>query len=168
MPDFRAAERTFQLLAQVAGRAGRAELPGEVFVQSYDPSAAAIRAAAAGDYAAFAERELKDRAEGFFPPFCHLALVAVSSKDASLAAGWAELYARSLAAYAAKAGEGKLLVSEALPSVLEKADGWFRWQVVLRAPRAGTMVRAWRWISRERPPPKNVRMTLDVDAYQLM
>lgn len=167
LPDFRAAERTYQLLAQVAGRAGRAELPGEVFVQSFDPSSPVLRAAAVGDFAGFAARELKDREEGVFPPFCRLAVIAFTSQDLKLVAGWADLYARSLAAYAARCGAGKLLVSDAVPSAQEKADGRYRWQIVLRAPAAGTIVRAWRWITGERPPPRALRIALDVDAYNL-
>ena len=168
MPDFRAAERTYQLLAQVAGRAGRAELPGEVFVQSLDPSAPAIQAASKGDYGAFAMREMKDREAGFFPPFCHLALVSFSSEDANLVSGWADLYARSLAAYAQRLGNGKLLVSEAVPGALEKADSRYRWQIVMRAQSASALVSAWRWIVSARPVPKGVRAVFDMDAHNLM
>lgn len=168
MPDFRAAERTYQLLAQVAGRAGRAELPGEVFVQSLDPSAPAIQAASKGDYGAFAMREMKDREAGFFPPFSHLALVSFSSEDANLVSGWADLYARSLAAYAQRLGNGKLLVSEAVPGALEKADGRYRWQIVMRAQSASALVSAWRWIVSARPAPKGVRAIFDMDAHNLM
>jgi primosomal protein N' (replication factor Y) len=167
MPDFRAAERTYQLLAQVAGRAGRAELPGEVYVQSFDPSAPAIQAAARGNYAAFAAQELRDREAGFFPPYCHLAVIVFSSCDMTLASGWAQLYAQSLLAFAERLPGGGLVVSEAVPSALEKADGRYRWQIVLRAPAAATLVRAWRWISAARPAPKDVRIVLDVDAYTL-
>ena len=151
----------------MAGRAGRAELPGEVFVQSFDPSSPVLRAAAVGDFAGFAARELKDREEGFYPPYCRLAVVAFASEDLTLVAGWADLYARSLAAYAERCGGGRLVVSDAVPSALEKADGRYRWQIVLRAPSAGTIVRAWRWITGERPPPRAVRVVLDVDAYNL-
>ena len=67
LPDFRAAERTYQLLSQVAGRAGRAELPGEALIQSYDTSEPTMLAAAAGDFARFAANELKSREEAFLP-----------------------------------------------------------------------------------------------------
>ena len=168
MPDFRAAERTYQLIAQVAGRAGRAELPGEVVVQSFDPSAPAIVDAARGDYGAFAARELKDREEGFFPPFCHLAVVALKSQDLKLVANWSEMYAKSFAAFAAKNPSLGLIVSEAVPSALEKADGWYRWQVVLRAPGASAIISAWRNISKRRPPPKALRLAIDIDAHNMV
>ena len=168
MPDFRAAERTFQLLAQVAGRAGRAELPGEVVVQSLDPSAPAIVAAARGDYEGFAARELKDRRESFFPPYCHLAVVGFRSKDLKLVTQWSDMYAQSLMAFARRNAAAGLRVSEAVPSALEKADGVHRWQVVLRAPSAAAIAAAWRWISSERPPPKNLRLAIDMDAHNLV
>jgi len=167
MPDFRAGERTYQLIAQVAGRAGRAELPGEVVVQSFDPSAPAIAAAARGDYDGFAERELKDRKEGFFPPFCHLAVVALKSKDLKLVSDWSDMYSKSFAAFAGKNPALGLVVSEAVPSVLEKADGWYRWQIVLRSPSARAMASAWRWLIGRRPPPRNLRVAIDMDAHNL-
>lgn len=164
MPDFRAAERTYQLLAQVAGRAGRAELPGEVLIQSYDPAVPTIRAAAVGDFARFAEDELKARKEAFLPPFCHLAVVWLRSQDLRLAGDWATMYAASLR----KLARPGFAVSEAMPSVLEKADGWYRWQIVLRAASASALVKAWRWIATVRPPPKTVRIAVDMDAYNLL
>ena len=165
LPDFRAAERTYQLLAQVSGRAGRAELPGEVLVQSYDPEVPTIRAAAVGDFERFAADELKAREAAFLPPFCHLAVVGLKSKDLRLAGAWAGMYAASLGKLEGRDG---LVVSDAMPSALEKADGWYRWQIVLRAPSASAIVRAWRWIASARPVPKGVRAHLDMDAINLM
>jgi primosomal protein N' (replication factor Y) len=163
MPDFRAAERTFQLISQVAGRAGRSELPGEAIIQCRDPNAVAVRAAADGDFAAFAENELREREAGFFPPFCHLAAVSVRSKSPQLASGWADLYAKSLVA-----ADMGLDVGEAVPGALEKADGWHRWQIVVRSRKVGAIVGAWKWVCSRRPPPKTVRISIDVDAHNLM
>ena len=168
MPDFRAAERTFQLLAQVSGRAGRAELPGEVVVQSLDPSAPAIVAAARGDYAGFAARELKDRAESFFPPYCHLAIVGFRSQDIKTVSRWSDMYAQSFMAFARRKASLGMHVSEAVPSALEKADGWHRWQIVLRARSAAAIISAWRWILACRPPPMNLRVAIDMDAQNLV
>ena len=161
-PDFRAAERTYQLLAQVAGRAGRAELPGEVFIQTYDPQSTTIRAAARGSFAAFAEGELKVRKQLGYPPFRHLAVIGFKSKDLQLVGDWARMYAASL-----RKVEG-LEVSEALPSVIEKADGEYRWQVVVLAQSAARIVQSWRWLVAARPVPKEIRAGLDVDAYDLI
>ncbi|MCR5750535.1 MAG: primosomal protein N' [Kiritimatiellae bacterium] len=173
MPDFRAAERTFQLIAQVSGRAGRAELPGEVFVQTHDPENSVLRFAARADYEKFAESELRERMEGGFPPFCRLSVATFKSKDLRLVGGWATMYAESLRRYAEKmkreGGPGRaLLVSEAMPSAVEKADGWFRWQIVLRAPSNSSIAAAWRWIVAMRPPPRELRTALDADAVNLV
>ncbi|MBR2488727.1 MAG: primosomal protein N', partial [Kiritimatiellae bacterium] len=168
MPDFRASERAFQLFAQVSGRAGRAELPGEVLIQTRNPADAVLRAVVAGDFAKFAARELEDRREAFFPPFCHLSVVNLKSKDLHLAADWAAMYAKSLQLYAARLRQGRMLVSEAVPSALEKADGYYRWQVVVRSTSAAAAVRAWRWISSARPPVAALRVAIDIDAVNLV
>ncbi len=88
MPDFRAAERVFQLMTQVSGRAGRGELPGRVVVQTYYPDHYAILAASTHDYASFVERELKYRRWMHYPPFGVLANVLVQSQKLEEAAGW--------------------------------------------------------------------------------
>ena len=168
--DFRAAERTFQLVSQVAGRAGRSDLPGEVVVQTFDPSVPVLGYAARGDFAGFAAEELKVREECFFPPYCHLAVVNFSASDARTASDWAAMYAASLRRYAGRLGDGGrgLVVGEALPSALEKADGRYRWQVVMRARSAGALARAWRWISAARPAPRGLRVGIDIDAFNLI
>jgi primosomal protein N' (replication factor Y) len=88
MPDFRAAERVFQLMTQVSGRAGRGELPGRVVVQTYYPDHYAIVAASTHDYAGFAERELKYRRWMHYPPFGVLANILIQSDKLEEAAGW--------------------------------------------------------------------------------
>ena len=172
LPDFRAAERAYQLLAQVAGRAGRAELPGEVLIQSYDVSSPVLGAVVRGDFAAFAAAELESRVACDLPPFCHLAVIAFRSRDLKLVGDWAAMYAASLRKLA-KTVEGRgaaarLLVGEAVPSAIEKADGWYRWQVILRAGSAATLVRAWRWIAAARPAPAALRVTVDIDAFNVL
>ena len=162
MPDFRAVERSFQLFAQVAGRAGRAELPGEVFIQSHEIDSPVLRAVVRGDFAAFAADELKARQEGFFPPYCHLAMVNFKSKDLKLVGDWATMYAASLAKCPG------LNVTDAMPSALEKAEGWYRWQVMVRAAKAGAIVKAWRWIVSARPAPAPLRVSIDIDAVNLV
>ena len=182
LPDFRAGERTYQLLAQVAGRAGRAELPGEVVIQTRDASAPVLAAVARGDFAGFAAEELKARKECSFPPYCHYSVIVFSSPDLKLVSDWATMYAKSLGAYARRmldvgargqqAYDNKsarvCLVSEAMPCALEKADGRYRWQITLRSTRVSDVVRGWRWITAARPLPKNLRATLDVDAFNVI
>lgn len=162
MPDFRAAERAYQLFAQVAGRAGRAELPGEVLIQAYDAESPLLDSVMRGDFAAFAGDELKAREACGLPPFCHLASVTFSSPDLRLVGDWATMYAESL-----KKVRG-LAVSDATPCALEKAEGRYRWQIVLRAPSAAPIAKAWRWISSVRPLPQAIRTALDIDAFNLI
>lgn len=172
LPDFRAAERTYQLLAQVSGRAGRAELPGEVIIQTHDPSAPAIRAAARGDFASFAAEELKAREEAQFPPYCHFAIVNLRSRNLKLVGDWAMMYALSLQKYAQKLAArppaADLQVSDAMPAMMEKIDGWYRWQIVVRSVSAAAIARAWRWISGARPLPTALRAFMDMDAFAVL
>ena len=171
-PDPRASERTYQLLAQVSGRAGRAEKPGEVYIQTFQPDAAAIAAAAKGDYAAFAAGELEDRRTAYFPPYCRLSTLVFRSKAEPLARDWAALYAQALEGWAKKAnatsGSEGFRVSEAAEAPLSKADGWFRYHVVLRTPTAKAAVDAVKWLRSVRPPPEALRIAFDVDALNLM
>ena len=166
MPDFRAAERTYQLLAQVAGRAGRAELAGEVLIQSHDVSSPVLESVVRNDYGKFAADELSVREACYFPPFCHLAVIALRSRDLKLVGSWATMYAESLRNYFRCSGGCD--VGEAVPSALEKADGWYRWQIVLRAASAASVAQGWRWITSVRPAPAALRTSLDIDAVDLL
>lgn len=133
-PDFRAGERTFQLLAQVSGRAGRGEKPGKVVLQTYNPEHFCIATACAGDYQAFCAKELKYRRALRYPPFSRLAQIRFSGKDQ-----------RKTAAFATKIGEEcrKLLWAEKsfkqtvqvlgpIPSPIGRIAGQFRWQLLLK------------------------------------
>ena len=104
LPDFRAAERTFQLITQVAGRAGRHDLPGEVVVQTYSPDHYAIRAAQRHDYDGFVREELRARRLLSYPPFCRLALATLSHPELPKLAEAAERFAAALRGAAASAG----------------------------------------------------------------
>ena len=168
-PDPRASERTYQLLAQVSGRAGRAEKPGEVYIQTFSPEAPAIAAAASDcGFAAFAAQELAARRAAYFPPFCRMATLLFRAKDEALARSWAGLYAQSLASWAKRFNAARqaalFRVSEAEEAPLLKAEGWFRYQVVVRAPAAKDIVAAVAWIEAARPAPKDLRIAFDVDA----
>ena len=162
MPDFRAAERTFQLIAQVSGRAGRAEKPGEVFIQTFHPDDPVIQLAAEAKFDRFADAELNERKAAGLPPYMKFATALFKSKDALLVQRWADLYSKSLAKCSG------LTVSEAVPPALERAEGWFRYQVQIRADSSKRIAAAWRWIVDARPTPKDVRAALDIDAINVM
>ena len=162
MPDFRAAERTFQLIAQVSGRAGRAEKPGEVFIQTFHPDEFVIKAAADADFVKFAEAELEERRNAGLPPYMKFATAIFRSKDSMQAQRWAELYSKSLVRCP------KLAVTEAIPPAIEKADGWYRFMVQIRSDTSKNISSAWRWITKARPAPKDVRIAIDIDALNMM
>ena len=138
LPDFRAAERTFQLLTQVAGRAGRGVLPGEVLVQTYYPEHYAIQFAARQDYASFFEKELHFRRMMHYPPFTALANVIVRDPKIENAIRWARAIEGFLAPHAAHGM--KILGPAAAPLARLKRD--FRFQFLLKAPKRALLARA--------------------------
>jgi len=131
MPDFRAAERTFQLLTQVAGRAGRAQLPGEVILQSHLPDHYALRLACAQDYAAFFENEMQFRRTMGYPPATALVNLVLRARDARAAAKGAAALGRSLRDGAA----GRYRVLGPAPAPLAKLRGEHRYQILLKGQR---------------------------------
>lgn len=170
IPDFRAEERTFQLLAQVSGRAGRAEKPGEVFFQTFDPDARAIRLAAnENSYPEFAEQELENRKQGFYPPWSRFAILHVKGSDSANVSQWCAFYAENLKRFARESPNcGRLEVSGATPAFLEQVEGVWRWQVTLRGERAKSITSAVSWLVKYCPPPKGIQLALDVDALNMM
>ena len=132
LPDFRAAERTFQLLTQVAGRAGRADLPGEVILQSHHPDHYALRFATAQDYASFYEREMEFRRTMGYPPVAALVNVVFRSRDADQASDGAEALAQRVRVDAP--GHFRVLGPAFAP--LAKLRQEHRFQVLLKGDRA--------------------------------
>lgn len=119
LPDFRAAEKTFQLLTQVAGRAGRHHLPGEVFIQTYTPEHYSIETASRHDYAAFLEHELEMRRLGSYPPFCELALVTFSHEQVPALVRAGESFAERL-----RSGWRRLSEESGSQGVAANAEGF--------------------------------------------
>ncbi len=163
IPDFRAGERTFQLLTQVAGRAGRGEVLGEVLVQTFTPHNPSIQFARQHDFDGFAEQELEARKALNFPPFVHVAIVTVRSEHERRAEFCMETLAKRL-----KEGmpEG-VTMSEPMPSPLVRMAGQYRFQVLMRAKNPRPMVAHVREHLRRLSLPEDVIATLDVDAYNL-
>ena len=133
LPDFRAAERTFQLLAQVAGRAGRSRRGGRVIVQSYNPEHYAIQAAARHDYAAFYRQELAYRRELGYPPFGRLVALRLADKNAQRCQAMATRLGRWLAGEIRRAGIQVEMIGP-VPCFFSRIGGKYRWQIVLRGP----------------------------------
>jgi primosomal protein N' (replication factor Y) (superfamily II helicase) len=161
-PDFRAGERTFQLLTQVSGRAGRADKPGEVFLQTRNPEHYAIRAATKLDYKAFAEEELKFRREMGYPPYARLAQALLRGKDAGRVEKAADGLVRWLLTLDLPP---EVQVLGPAPSFHALKAGHVQWQALIKAPESliGLACRPLR----EYKPPKGVSVTVDVDPEEL-
>ena len=134
LPDYRAQERAFQLLTQVAGRAGRAQTPGEVFLQSYDPEHETIRAASRQDYRAFYEMEMKRRKRAWYPPYTFVARLLIESEDESLAErGVRAAFAQMECFFEAQSYLRKYRVClQAMPCPVRRLRGKVRWELVLK------------------------------------
>ncbi|HKQ86988.1 MAG TPA: primosomal protein N', partial [Candidatus Acidoferrales bacterium] len=137
-PDFRAAEKTFQLLTQVAGRAGRGELSGEVLVETYYPEHYAIQFAARQDYASFYEKEAHFRRMLHYPPFTALASVIVRDKKVERAIRWSRALAQCFAPYEERGV--KILGPAAAPLARLRND--YRFQFVLKSPNRAALGKA--------------------------
>lgn len=164
MPDFRAGERSFQLLAQVAGRAGRGDVSGEVIVQTYTPHNPAIQAARRVDYHGFCDQELEFRKELQYPPFTHLACITLKGKSEDKVSFCASTLARMLK----KKLGNTAIVSEASPAPLARAKGLFRYQVMLRAKGTTRMTHEIREILKDLKLPAGISIIADMDAISLL
>jgi primosomal protein N' (replication factor Y) (superfamily II helicase) len=136
LPDFRAAERTFQLLTQVAGRAGRGPRGGEVIVQTALPSHYAIRAAVDHDYVAFAARELEERRGPAYPPFSRLANVVMSGPVEQTVVEGVDRLATWTAAAIRRVGRGRVALIGPAPCPIDRIRGRWRWHFLLRSADA--------------------------------
>jgi primosomal protein N' (replication factor Y) len=168
MPDFRAAERAFQLLTQVAGRAGRGTLPGRVIVQTYRPGHHSLVAAAAHDYASFAPAELETRKEVGYPPFVRLVALRLEGPDADRTGALAETLATRVRAACERTG---VVMRGPAPAPLERLRGRYRWQLVLSSPSTRalhevvrTIQSAWRAATEAR----TIRLVVDVDPVSML
>jgi primosomal protein N' (replication factor Y) len=160
--DLRAAERSFQLLYQVAGRAGRADRPGKVLVQTADPDHPVMRALVAGDRDGFLAAEAEARRRAGMPPFGRLAALIVSSGDAGHADGTARALART-----APSADGVEVLGPA-PAPLSLLRGRHRRRLLLKTRRGVDVQRLLRdWLARV-PLSGDVRVQVDVDPYSFM
>jgi len=164
LPDFRAGERTFQLLTQVAGRAGRGETPGEVFVQTYTPFSPSIQFARHHDFTGYFQQELEFRERCDFPPFKHAILITVRSAHE----GRAKLSAETLKRRLKEALPEEFLLGDATPAPLEKLQGQFRFHILIRGEAIMRLSRLVRETLDKLPFPEDVTVTVDVDPYQLL
>jgi primosomal protein N' (replication factor Y) len=165
IPDFRAAERGFQLLVQVAGRAGRGDAKGRVLVQTYDPEQPAIVFAACHDVDGFIDRELKDREELGYPPFSRIVLVRV---EAVVEAEASNATAR-LAEAARQVGASNVDVLGPAAAPLARLRNRFRYRVMLRSKDRKALRTVLAALELARADlPRSVRVAFDIDPMQLL
>jgi primosomal protein N' (replication factor Y) len=167
LPDFRAAERTFQLLTQVAGRAGRASRPGQVVIQTYEPAHPSLEFSLRHDFDAFASQELKSREALSYPPFSRIANIRLSSIEGGLAESFARDAAEAIRGESAAWG---IKVLGPAPAPIEKLRGRYRWQILIKAPSARILsgLMASTIPKLEAKIPRKVRLNVDVDPSNLL
>ncbi|MHB1424309.1 MAG: replication restart helicase PriA [Gemmataceae bacterium] len=171
IPDFRSAERTFQLLSQVAGRAGRGPQGGRVLVQTFTPEHPCIALAATHDYAGFVAAEMAHRRQHNYPPFQRMARIIVRSRDQKAASAFADLLA-----IAFQHTLQTLSAHEPLPvRVLGPAEapvfrlkGNYRFHFQLQSPSAATLHQVLRAVLPAQRTPAGVEFTLDVDPFNML
>ncbi len=164
-PDFRASERTFQLVTQVAGRTGRGEQGGRVLVQSFSPEHPAILAAVRHDYATFAEGELPSREEHGYPPFACLVRIVVRGSEMA-AEGFAEDLVRRLRE--ALADEPAARVLGPAPAPIAKLRGEYRFHIQIHGCDPAVLRRGVRAATGNVKPPEDVQWIVDVDPVDML
>jgi primosomal protein N' (replication factor Y) len=164
IPDFRASERVFQLLMQVSGRSGRAELAGEVFVQTRVPFHPAIQFARHHDYTGFAEQELEFRRSLHYPPFERFILVTARGRSEEKTRFVTEQLAKELE----KLDLPETEITGPSPAPIARIEGRYRFQVFLRTRRITAVTPRLRPLFMERAWPDDIRVTLDVDPVDLL
>jgi primosomal protein N' (replication factor Y) len=160
VPDFRAGERTFQLITQVAGRAGRGDLEGEVIVQTFTPHSPSIQYARRHDFDGYAEQELEFRRQFAFPPYGHCAVLTARSNHERRA----EFTLQTLHLRLAENLPDGILLGEPLPSPLVRAHGQFRFQITLRSQKARPLTRHVQAVLARTSLPEDVTVVFDMDA----
>jgi primosomal protein N' (replication factor Y) len=170
LPDFRASERSFQLLSQVAGRAGRGPKGGEVIIQTRVPTHHAVRCAVTHDYEAFVRVELPSRADPPYPPMVRLANIVCSGTEeeatSTLAIAAAEWLRQLLAARAIT----EVVVVGPAPCPVERIKRRWRWHLLLRSQHPASLGRVARYFVERFPVPArhDLRVALDRDPVALL
>ncbi len=172
-PDFRAGERTFQLLAQVAGRAGRGDCPGRVILQTYNPTHFTIQAAKDQDYRRFYQREISFRKTLKYPPFAYLVQLRISGRNPAKTRERAQNIGE--AGYDLKGKHARfstaITILGPIEAPLSKISGRYRWQIFIKGTSAGVLhrfVRQLAVIPALRFNDPAIRVAIDVDPYLMM
>ncbi len=165
MPDFRAAERTFALLTQVAGRAGRGELPGKVMMVCQKPDHALFPDLLAGRWDSFVQRELAERSEIMYPPYCRMLRILISDENEEKTEKVALEMGEAL--MDASLSQGRVTVIGPAPCPLERLQSRYRWHILLKAP----LVQDLQTVVRKALPnhdARGARVSIDPDPLELL
>ncbi|HXJ60363.1 MAG TPA: primosomal protein N' [Verrucomicrobiae bacterium] len=165
LPDFRAGERTFQLLTQVAGRAGRGDVEGEVFVQSFTPFHPAIQYARRHDYLGFYEQEIEFRQQLKYPPIGRIALLILKARNEDKVSFFANHLRKQLESELASLPD--LLIAGPAPAPLARAESFYRYQIMLRTPQMTRLSRHLAHFIETLELPDEVTLTVDIDPVDL-
>ncbi len=164
MPDFRAPERTFQLITQVAGRAGRGAVRGEVVIQTYNPDNETIRYAAIQDFESFRKYDLEVRELLSYPPYTHLIAIHFQGESEMQVADFAEEFTALLRPYCS----APTLISGPAPAPIERIKAKFRYLTIIRGQALGIVRQYLRELILRGKTPKGVEVYADVDAQSLL
>ena len=169
LPDYRSTERTFQLLTQMAGRAGRADKPGTVIVQTYDPEHYGVKLAAAQDFRAFYQRESAYRRSALYPPFTQIARLVYSGKDQAAVRAAAEADETRMSTWIDSAGmRAELVQLRAVEAPIGLLRGEYRWQLFMKLYFKGDMDAACRELQAlADAAPEGVRAELEINPVNL-
>jgi primosomal protein N' (replication factor Y) len=167
LPDFRAAERTFQLLAQVAGRTGRGSRGGQVMVQTFTPEHPCITLAAQHDFAEFAKLELAHRRQHGYPPYHRLARLIVRSEKEDSAAAFADQLAGAFKQAVARQAQSVRVLGPAECPVF-KLNSYYRFHFQLQSENSGQLHQVLREVLAVAKPPHGVEFQVDVDPYNML
>lgn len=164
IPDFRAGERTYQLLAQVAGRAGRGDAAGEVIVQTFTPFHPAVQAARRLDFEGFCDQELEFRKELQYPPFSHLACITFRShSEAKLT-----FHASAFTGRLREALDKDVFLSELVPAPIARIRGEYRYQLMMKSVSVKKMTQPLMKLLKATVFPEDVKYSVDIDALSLL
>ena len=165
-PDFRAGERTFQLLTQVAGRAGRGDIEGEVFVQAFTPFHPAIQFARRHDFEGFYEQEIEFREQLKYPPIARIALLTLKGRNEEKVRFSADYLKHQLDQ--ALGDINDLVIAGPAPAPLLRAETFYRYQIMLRAQRMAALSQRLAPLTRSLTLPEDVTLAVDIDPVALM
>lgn len=169
LPDFRASERGFQLLTQVAGRAGRGEFKGRVFFQTYNPEYYALESAKSQNYFDFYQKEIVSREEFDYPPFSQIIRLILSSTNNFRAEKAAQEIALRLCTMIEKFGFGERLdVLGPTPCVIERINGYYRFQIIIKNKLGEKGHQFISSFLNKISAPKDIKMTVDVDPLDIL